>query len=139
MEKKCFKGLLEKFLSQRNINISPYLPVTCSVGHLQERTTVIKRIREGKEFIFCEECGKKINLLKVEKPLDLGETDTGKIRKRWICCDITKFVRNASCSNKRVLDEIELPLDVILVTYQTMKNGVKEIKTDLRDAWDFSH
>ena len=74
-----FQGLFEKFLYQRDVEITPFPPVVCPNGHRQERATVVKRLREGKKFLFCEECGEKIILPEIEKPLALGAQD-----ERWV-------------------------------------------------------
>ncbi len=62
------QGLFEQFLYRRDVVVTRYPPVACPDGHRQERATVVKRIREGKQFLFCEECGKKITLPEIEKP-----------------------------------------------------------------------
>ncbi|MCP4700626.1 MAG: hypothetical protein GY862_27795 [Gammaproteobacteria bacterium] len=74
-----FQGLFEKFLYQRDVEVTRFPPVVCPNGHRQERSTVIKRIREGKKFLFCEECGEKISLPKIEKPRTFEGQDS-----RWI-------------------------------------------------------
>jgi hypothetical protein len=43
------------------------------------RATVVKRLREGKQFLFCDECGEKIDLPEVEKP-----TVQGAREAHWI-------------------------------------------------------
>ena len=74
-----FEGLFEKFLFQRDVEVTRFPPVVCPNTHRQERATVVKRLREGKKFVFCEECGAKINLPDIEKPLAFGARDS-----RWI-------------------------------------------------------
>ncbi len=60
--RRQFRGLFEEFLYKRDVEVTRFPPVMCPDRHLQERGTVIKRLREGKPFLFCEECGKKIHL-----------------------------------------------------------------------------
>ncbi|WP_420645799.1 GTP-binding protein [Candidatus Leptofilum sp.] len=62
-----FQGLFEEFLYQRDVKVTRFPPVRCPDDHLQERSTVVKRVRERKQFLFCEECGEKINLPDIEK------------------------------------------------------------------------
>jgi len=76
-----FQGLFEQFLYQRDVQVTRFPPVVCPVGHRQERATVVKRIREGKKFLFCEECGERIPLPEVEKPLALGTRDSRLVRR----------------------------------------------------------
>ena len=67
-----FQELFEQFLYQRDVEVTPFPPVVCPNGHRQERATVIKRVREGKHFVFCEECGEKTNLPSFDKPQTIG-------------------------------------------------------------------
>jgi small GTP-binding protein len=57
-----FQELFERFLYQRDVEVTRFPPVACPKGHRQERATVVKRVREGKRFVFCEECGEKTGL-----------------------------------------------------------------------------
>ena len=68
-----FQGLFEKFLYQRDVEVTRYPPLYCANGHLQERATVIKWLRQGERFLFCSRCGQKVALPVVEEPLALGE------------------------------------------------------------------
>ena len=67
-----FQSLFEHFLYQRDVEVTPFPPVTCPQGHRQERATIVKRAREGKRFVFCEECGQKTNLPGFDRPQRLG-------------------------------------------------------------------
>jgi len=66
-----FQELFEQFLYQREVEVTRFPPVLCLEGHRLERTTVINRIREGKTFAFCAECGSKVDLPEIDKP-DIG-------------------------------------------------------------------
>jgi hypothetical protein len=67
-----FQELFEQFLYQREVEVTRFPPVVCPKGHRQERATVIKRVREGKTFVFCEECGDKTLLPDFDKPQTIG-------------------------------------------------------------------
>jgi hypothetical protein len=67
-----FQELFEQFLHQRNVEVTSFPPVVCPNGHRQGRATVIKRVREGKRFVFCEECGEKIDLSDLDRPQSIG-------------------------------------------------------------------
>jgi hypothetical protein len=63
------------------VDVRRFPQIVCQKSHRQERATVIKRLREGKSFLFCEECGEKISLPEVEKPLALGAHDSHRIHR----------------------------------------------------------
>jgi len=67
-----FQGLFEQFLYQREVEVTPFPPVVCPKGHRQERATIIKRVREGKRFVHCEECGDKTDLPNFDQPQTIG-------------------------------------------------------------------
>jgi len=67
-----YQELFEHFLYQRNVEVTRFPPVVCPNGHRIERSTVIKRARESKDFVFCDECGEKILLPDFEKPQTIG-------------------------------------------------------------------
>ena len=57
-----FQTLFEQFLYQREVEVTPFPPIVCPNGHRQERSTVVKRLRDGKISVFCDECGVKTPL-----------------------------------------------------------------------------
>lgn len=60
-----FQRLFEEFLRGRDVTVTKFPPVECpNCGYRQQRTEVVKRIGEGKGFLFCGECGEKIRLPK---------------------------------------------------------------------------
>lgn len=76
-----FQGLFEQFLYQRDVDVKRFPPVVCPDAHLQQRSTVVKRIREGKEFLFCDECGARVALPEIEKPQALGAQVGRRVRR----------------------------------------------------------
>jgi TIR domain-containing protein len=67
-----FQELFEQFLYQRDVVVTPFPLVICPKGHTQERATIIKRVREDKRFVHCEECGTKTDLPNLEEPQMIG-------------------------------------------------------------------
>src|SRR5688572_24320776 len=67
-----FQGLFEQVLYQRDVEVTRFPPVVCPEGHRQERATIIKRVREGKRFVHCEECGAKTDLPSFDEPKTIG-------------------------------------------------------------------
>jgi small GTP-binding protein len=67
-----FQGLFESFLARRNLTVLRYEPVYCSnCGHLLDRSVVRQRLKEGKTFAFCNDCGEKLTLPKMAEPIQL--------------------------------------------------------------------
>jgi small GTP-binding protein len=67
-----FQELFEQFLYQRDVDVTRFPPVTCPKHHRIERATIVKRVREGKDFVFCDECGEKTFLPDFDKPQTIG-------------------------------------------------------------------
>jgi small GTP-binding protein len=70
--RKQFQALFEQFLYQREVEVTRLPPVVCPKDHRQERATIIKRVRENKRFVHCEECGVKTDLPDFDKPQTIG-------------------------------------------------------------------
>ena len=68
-----FQGLFESFLARRNLTVMRYEPVRCAMecGHLLDRSVVRQRLKEGKTFAFCNECGEKLTLPTMAEPIQL--------------------------------------------------------------------
>jgi len=60
--RNLFRGLFERFLLQRDVSVVRYPAVVCACGYLQDRTSVIRRIAEAREHLYCGECGERIVL-----------------------------------------------------------------------------
>ena len=67
-----FQELFEQFLYQRDVEVMRFPPVICPKSHRQERATIIKRVRESKRFVHCEECGDKTDLPSFDEPQTIG-------------------------------------------------------------------
>ncbi|MFL6258286.1 MAG: TIR domain-containing protein [Thermoanaerobaculia bacterium] len=69
-----FQGLFESFLARRNLTVLRYEPVRCTnvtCGHLLDRSIVRQRLKDGKTFAFCNDCGEKLTLPKMAEPIQL--------------------------------------------------------------------
>jgi hypothetical protein len=69
-----FQGLFESFLARRNLTVLRYEPVRCTkedCGHLLDRSVVRQRLKEGKKFAFCNDCGEKLTLPAMAEPIQL--------------------------------------------------------------------
>jgi hypothetical protein len=70
-----FQGLFESFLARRHLTTMRYDPVSCKCGHLLDRSVMRLRMKEGKNFTFCNECGKKLKLPAAGKPIQLSRDE----------------------------------------------------------------
>jgi hypothetical protein len=84
-----FQGLFEEFLRGRDVEVTKFPPVQCpKCGYRQQRDEVIKRIVEGKGFLFCGECGERIALPKEGERVALSGAERKQLsreqkRTRW--------------------------------------------------------
>jgi small GTP-binding protein len=77
-----FQGLFEEFLRGRDVSVTKFPPVPCpKCGYRQQRGEVVKRIGEGKGFLFCGECGKKITLPKVGEEVALSRVERVRLNQ----------------------------------------------------------
>lgn len=75
-----FQGLFEQFLRGRDVNVTKFPPVPCpKCGYWQQRVEVVKRIGEGKGFLFCGECGAKIKLPKAGESVAFNAAERVKL------------------------------------------------------------
>ncbi|MET0625258.1 MAG: TIR domain-containing protein [Pyrinomonadaceae bacterium] len=71
-----FQGLFEEFLRGRDVSVTKFPPVQCPVcDYRQQRAEVVKRIDGGKSFLFCGECGEKIELPKQGERVTLSAAE----------------------------------------------------------------
>lgn len=69
-----FQGLFESFLARRNLTVLRYEPISCAdadCGQLLDRSVVRQRMKEGKTFAFCNDCGEKLMLPTMAEPIQL--------------------------------------------------------------------
>jgi small GTP-binding protein len=71
-----FQGLFEEFLRGRDVTATKFPPVTCpACGYRQQRAEVVKRVGEGKGFLFCGECSERIALPKEGERVTLSRAE----------------------------------------------------------------
>jgi hypothetical protein len=69
-----FQGLFESFLARRNLTVQRLEPVRCSntsCCRLLDRSVLRQRMKEGKTFTFCNDCGERLVLPKMAEPIQL--------------------------------------------------------------------
>ena len=80
-----FQGLFESFLARRNLTVLRYEPVRCTnpiCGHLLDRSVVRLRLKEGKTFAFCNDCGERLALPQMTEPIQLARADQAKAEEQ---------------------------------------------------------
>lgn len=90
--RSLFQGLFESFLARRNLSVFRYEPVVCANKHSINRAVVRERLRDGKDFAFCEECGDKVMLPKADEPIQLTQTERRKVdEQQWFAAQRSRF------------------------------------------------
>jgi small GTP-binding protein len=73
--KLLFQGLFEQFLRRRPVSIIRFPAALCvNCGIRQERSTVVRRMAEGRDYLICEECGARLSLSQAEVLTQLAPT-----------------------------------------------------------------
>jgi len=90
-----FQGLFESFLARRNLTVMRYEPVHCTnvvCGHSLDRSVVRQRLKEGKTFAFCNDCGEKLSLPAMAEPIQLTrEVQADVESQRYVAEQRTRF------------------------------------------------
>ena len=86
--------------------MSKYAPVLCAnCGYPQERSKVIRRTKEKKTFLFCDECGERINLPMFTERLALNHEDRTAVTRDQVLSKMRTMYESALSSVKKfVLD-----------------------------------
>lgn len=90
-----FHGLFESFLARRNLTVTRYEPVRCTnvaCNHLLDRSVVRQRLKEGKSFTFCNDCGEKLFLPASGQPIHLSPDQEAAVQsQRRVAEQRTRF------------------------------------------------
>jgi TIR domain len=77
-----FQSLFESFLARRNLNVSRYEPIICGnpiCERTLERSVVRQRLKEGKTFAFCNNCGEKLSLIAADQSIQLTQDQANDV------------------------------------------------------------
>jgi small GTP-binding protein len=133
-----FEGMFKMFLNQRDLNITEYRPVICpSCSQQQERATIMRRTKEGRDFVICENCGTRISLREVTE----GAPITSAEKRVLVREDIHSRLRNAYETNLTYVkglrrDAAETVSCFVSYSWDDDKHKrwVYQLATDLRNA-----
>lgn len=78
--RRFFEGLIEAFLRSREVAVTRFPREDCpACGYAIERATFIRRIDEGKGFVFCPECGEKQAVPKQGEVITLAPAERARV------------------------------------------------------------
>lgn len=88
-----FQGLVESFLARRNLSVFRYQPVVCGkCENPLDRILARERLRDGKDFAFCPECGEKLALPKADESIQLTRNEQRMVnQQRWFADQRSRF------------------------------------------------
>ncbi|HEV2706542.1 MAG TPA: TIR domain-containing protein [Pyrinomonadaceae bacterium] len=136
-----FQGLFEQFLRGRDVSIIRYPCVLCpKCGYRQRRELVVSRIDEGKGFLYCGECGKKIMLPKAGEPLALTHGERESLDAQQGVARRRKNYETALTHVKALMRDrgVETKAPVCFISYACGKGAherwVETLAKDLRNA-----
>lgn len=132
-DRSLCQGLFEKFLYERDVEITRFAPVTCPAGHRQERATVVQRRRDGKGFVFCGECGQKVTLAGTADPPILGSGVSRQVRREESLA-LLRSAYEADLARIKAYRRDRAAPRCQLIHVGDMTGWIRKLRQDLRDA-----
>ncbi len=135
-----FQGLFENFLGRRNLTVFRYEPLLCAeCGEPLDRSVVRTKLREGKAFTFCNDCGGKLMLPKAHEPIQLTQQQRAEVETQRRVADLrTLFEQVIFRVNAYVKEQgINVPECFISYAWGDRKQErwvEKSLATDLQKA-----
>jgi len=83
--RKLFQGLFESFLARRNLTVMRLEAVRCSNKEclrLLDRSVVRQKLKEGRTFAFCNDCGEKLMLPAMVEPIQLTRETRAEVESQ---------------------------------------------------------
>ena len=113
-----FQGLFESFLARRNLTVYRYEPVVCpKCDAVLERAVVRAKSRKGKIMTFCNDCGKKLTLSKLDEPIQLTHEQQTDVQTQRGVADQRSLFEQAVFSVLAHVDEGKIPRLTCFVSY----------------------
>jgi small GTP-binding protein len=132
-----FQGAFEKFLRTRDVTVTAYPRVVCSqCSEVQNRNMVVKRLQEEKTFLFCSECGGRIELVSVAEPIILSGSDRERLESERVRAGLKTAFEASLVSLKRLLADKKPPTCFVSYAWGTLahERWVRRLAGDLRNA-----
>lgn len=135
-----FQGLFENFLGRRNLTVFRYEPLLCPQCNQPLDLSVVRtKLREGKAFTFCNDCGGKLALPKAHEPIQLTQQQRAEVETQRRVADLrTRFEQAVFRVNAYVKEQgISVPECFISYAWGDRKQErwvEKNLATDLQKA-----
>jgi GTPase SAR1 family protein/Tol biopolymer transport system component len=101
---QLFRGLVERFLSTREVTVRRYPPLLCpnlKCNYRQQRAEVVRRVQEGKKFLHCSNCGRLIDVPAAVGEVIFGEAVPAQVDQEKAKADLRTGYEAALVSLKR--------------------------------------
>jgi small GTP-binding protein len=137
--RSLFSGLFEKFLRERDVEVTKYPPVVCQNGHLQQRAAVQANMRDGLPHLFCNQCGDKIMLSSAAAGVALTDPEQAVVNAESARAQVRTFYETALVRVKGFIrDRGDTAAPTCFISYAWGKTDqeqwVLRLATDLRNA-----
>jgi small GTP-binding protein len=137
-----FQGLFESFLARRNLTVIRYEPLRCTnpqCGHLLDRSVVRQRMKEGKTFAFCNDCGEKLILPKMAEPIQLTREVQAEVEAQRRTADQRTYFEQAIFRVQNYVAEQRIWVPECFISYawgvpEHERWVEKRLATDLQKA-----
>ncbi len=137
-----FRGLFERFLSRRELEISRYQPVICpepDCGAQLARNVVMAQLSRGRDFSFCNECGAKLTLPNPESLTRLSQKEERELDIQQVVAQRRTNFETALVRVKSLLrDRREAEKPTCFISYAwgvpEHERWVLQLAKDLRNA-----
>lgn len=133
-----FQALFESFLARRNLTILRFDPVVCSQGHRLNRAVLRECAAKDKRFAFCPECGEKLTLPKVDRPIQLTQQQEADVEEQRRGADQRSRFEQAIFRLRSYVEEQKVKAPACFVSYAwgdpEHERWVEKLASDLLKA-----
>ncbi|MEM9089172.1 MAG: TIR domain-containing protein [Cyanobacteria bacterium P01_F01_bin.53] len=134
-----FKSYCRRILEKHQLAIAEYQPLTCtnpSCQKLQERSTIINKIRDGETFHYCGYCGTKIHLATSKKTIDLPPVQEERLNQDQDFARLRVTFETALVRFKRRIDNEPAPTCFISYAWGSREHErwMHQLAIDLSNA-----
>jgi GTPase SAR1 family protein len=135
-----FQGLFESFLGRRNLTVFRYEPLICTqCSQPMDRSVVRTKLRDGKVFTFCNDCGEKLALPKAHEPIQLTEQQQAEVETQRRVADLRTRFEQAAFRVQAYVNDQRIKVPECFISYAwgepQHKHWVeRDLATDLQKA-----